>query len=387
LTALLPVITPLIELVGQLATILADQLANIITNVVVPALTVITELLNGDASAAWAAFKELISGVGTAISETVTNILSTIGLLIDGIIGFFQNLFDVLVGNSIIPDLINAIISWVARLPGEVFAALASLAAGLIRIATDAFSRFRSAVVKGAIATIGFVRSVPGRIRSALSRLGSLISSLATAAFGRFRSAISSGASRAIGFARGIPGRIRGALGSLGRLLYSSGRSIIQGLINGIKSLAGSVKDAVGGVLSSARDVLPFSPAKEGPFSGKGWTLFSGRSISEALAEGIGQREAMVRRAALDLAERTQMALTPSMVMPGEAAPSSPTAVAANLSALRTPQATPPPTVVNISLNLTNRGVLGSQFEVEGFLTRAMENLQRTGRLPTARAR
>jgi hypothetical protein len=43
--------------------------------------------------------------------------------------------------------------------------------------------------------------------------------------------------------------------------------------------------------------------------------------------------------------------------------------------------------VVNISLNLTNRGVLGSQFEVEGFLTRAMENLQRTGRLPTARAR
>jgi hypothetical protein len=40
-------------------------------------------------------------------------------------------------------------------------------------------------------------------------------------------------------------------------------------------------------VLSGARDLLPFSPAKEGPFSGRGWTLFSGRSIMTGLAEGI----------------------------------------------------------------------------------------------------
>lgn len=108
--------------------------------------------------------------------------------------------------------------------------------------------------------------------------------------------------SNAIGLIRGMPGRIVSALGNTGGMLLNSGRAIIQGLINGIKSMAGRVKDAVGSVLKGARNLLPFSPAKEGPFSGKGWTLYSGQSISEGLAEGIRSRAGAARAAALELA-------------------------------------------------------------------------------------
>lgn len=106
-----------------------------------------------------------------------------------------------------------------------------------------------------------------------------------------------------LGFMTALPRQIIGALGNLGSLLLSSGKSLIQGLINGIKAQAGAVKDAVAGVLKSARNLLPFSPAKEGPFSGKGWTLYSGRSISDALAQGLTDQAADVRRAALSVAQ------------------------------------------------------------------------------------
>ncbi|MEU8086336.1 phage tail tape measure protein [Micromonospora sp. NPDC049101] len=91
-----------------------------------------------------------------------------------------------------------------------------------------------------------------------------------------------------------VKSAITGALSGAGSLLYNSGRAIIDGLVSGIRNGAGRVTDAVKGVLSAARKYLPFSPAKKGPFSGKGWTLYSGRSIPEALAKGINSRKAAV---------------------------------------------------------------------------------------------
>ena len=73
----------------------------------------------------------------------------------------------------------------------------------------------------------------------------------------------------------------------IGSWLVNAGKSLIQGLVNGITSMASAPANAVKGVLDKARNLLPFSPAKEGPFSGKGWTLYSGKSIMEGLATGI----------------------------------------------------------------------------------------------------
>jgi len=58
----------------------------------------------------------IILGLVLTVVALWEGLIATIGALIggfiDGIIAFFQTLFDVLVGNSIIPDLINAIIEW-----------------------------------------------------------------------------------------------------------------------------------------------------------------------------------------------------------------------------------------------------------------------------------
>jgi len=99
-----------------------------------------------------------------------------------------------------------------------------------------------------------------------------------------------------------LPGIAADALGDLGSLLFRSGRSLVQGFIDGIKSQIGAVADAASSLVGAARDFFPFSPAKKGPFSGSGWTLHSGKAIATALAEGMLAGELAVAAAARGLA-------------------------------------------------------------------------------------
>lgn len=51
--------------------------------------------------------------------------------------------------------------------------------------------------------------------------------------------------------------------------------------------MIGAAGKAISGVMSRIRSFLPFSPAKRGPFSGHGWTPYSGKALVEGLAEGM----------------------------------------------------------------------------------------------------
>ena len=137
--------------------------------------------------------------------------------------------------------------------------------------------------------------TVGGAIQAVISFVMSFVDSLVNAASqaGEFASAV-------IGAIASIPGQIAGFVGQM----FQAGANIINGLKDGIQSAIGGVVNAVGGALSSIREMLPFSPAKKGPFSGHGWTLYSGRSLMQGLAEGIDQgasmaEDAMARAAGL----------------------------------------------------------------------------------------
>jgi hypothetical protein len=60
--------------------------------------------------------------------------------------------------------------------------------------------------------------------------------------------------------------------------------------------------NAAADILNRIRSLFPSSPAKEGPFSGKGWTLFSGMSLAEGFAEGMTKGRGLVGSAAEGLA-------------------------------------------------------------------------------------
>lgn len=157
--------------------------------------------------------------------------------------------------------------------------------------------------IKTAIsAALGFIKSVittyVNTYKAVITGAWNLIKSVTSSAWNGIKSAVSGAIGGLIGVVKGIPGRIVSALGNLGGLLAQSGQRIMQGLADGIWAGLGRVTSAVKGVLQKARNLLPFSPAKTGPFSGRGWTLYSGRSISSALATGIWDNVTGIRKAA-----------------------------------------------------------------------------------------
>ncbi|QOC26040.1 hypothetical protein IC744_06705 [Microbacterium hominis] len=92
-----------------------------------------------------------------------------------------------------------------------------------------------------------------------------------------------------VGFVQSLPDRAAAALAGAGDRLVSSGRAMIQGFIDGINDMLGPAGDAVNGVLSWVAGFFPHSPAKQGIFSGSGWTDLpkSGTTLLEHWSSGF----------------------------------------------------------------------------------------------------
>jgi phage-related protein len=205
---------------------------------------------------------------------------------------------------------VNAIVDFAVQLPSRIIDGIIALGSLLSELVRNAWNWALNTTTELIFNIIDFVHTLPQRIISGISALGSMLSNAAGAAWRWFISTMRSTAEGIWSFVQSIPGRIWDALGNLGSLLWDAGRNIIQGLIDGIKAAAGKVYDAVDGILSKVRNLLPFSPAKEGPFSGRGWVLYSGMSISQALADGITAKGGEAVQAAHDVASRVQAAFS-----------------------------------------------------------------------------
>lgn len=172
---------------------------------------------------------------------------------------------------------------------------------GIKTIASTVWSGIKSTITT-------WINNAASAVSGAIGNIRGFFSS----GFNAVKTTVTNALSNVVETIKGLGGKVKGAVSGAATWLVSAGKSIIQGLINGIKNMAGAVGDAVKGVLNKARDLLPFSPAKKGPFSGKGWTLYSGRSMMTALAQGIAQRKARVveaTRRAMVAAKRHQVAL------------------------------------------------------------------------------
>lgn len=88
-----------------------------------------------------------------------------------------------------------------------------------------------------------------------------------------------------------------------------SGEALGQGFADGITSKAEAARIAARKLAEAAARPLPRSPAKEGPFSGKGWTTYRGASVASGFADGIASGTNGARAVSLQLAEAVSSAL------------------------------------------------------------------------------
>ena len=105
--------------------------------------------------------------------------------------------------------------------------------------------------------------------------------------------ATAEGVDGAVAEVKRLPSETDAALSNLD--YSSSGRSIGHSFAQGMLSSITEVSNASMQLALAAHSAIPSSPAKVGPFSGRGWTLYSGEATADAFAEGFTRRMAAVQ--------------------------------------------------------------------------------------------
>lgn len=129
--------------------------------------------------------------------------------------------------------------------------------------------------------------------------------------FGRAKDGAVNAFQSMVSWVSGVPGRILSALGNIGSMLLNSGRSLVDGFLSGIKGAWGRITGFVESGMQKLRNLWPFSPAKEGPFSGKGYVTHSGKAMTTDFANSLKKGMPGVVAAASGLMDAASLSLSP----------------------------------------------------------------------------
>jgi len=143
-------------------------------------------------------------------------------------------------------------------------------------------------VARGALLSVAqYALDLRNQAAIAIGSMFASINSRARDGWNSFVQAAASGASRVVGAVRDLQSRALSIVGSLASSFYSAGRNLVGSFADGIRSMIGEVADAASDLVGAARDYLPFSPAKKGPLSGRGYTFFAGQAFVRGFLGGI----------------------------------------------------------------------------------------------------
>ena len=126
-----PAIAGLTELITGLVTFITG-VVQIISGLVSGLINTIVGLITGDFAAVKESVKLIWDGIVNLFRGGYEATIGVVVSFVKGIIDWFISLWDELVGHSIVPDMINAIVEWFKGMPAKVFAAVAEFVTGVI---------------------------------------------------------------------------------------------------------------------------------------------------------------------------------------------------------------------------------------------------------------
>lgn len=297
----------IVSMGGQLVLSLVQGLMDSLPSLIEQGPQIVSNIANGISAAAGVLLDtglQIIVAIGTGLVNAVPTLLANIPQILQAVWDAFVAYQWVTLGGTLVTSIGEGIAALGSQIPTKL--------KGFFDQAVNHAGEFVSNMAaKGLQAGSDFLLNIaatlsqmPGRVAGWFSEIifnaASLVSSLgakASAAGQGFLSGIQGGFNAAVSFVASIPGRVIGAIGDLGGLLVNSGRSLINGFVSGIQSAIGGALSTVSGAVSQIRSFFPFSPAKRGPFSGHGYTTYSGKALMEGWAKGIGNGTGAVNSA------------------------------------------------------------------------------------------
>src|SRR5690625_4857144 len=243
----------------------------------------IVALFMGDFAGAWQFLQDAAQSSVDFFVNLFTGLIDFVLGFVDAIVGFFQGLYMMLVGNSIIPDMVNGIVDWFKNLGKWDVDLVKKLVDGVIagfnfmvNSVKSVINTFKSIIstglnyVKNTFSNIlaflkGLVTGDFGAMRDAvfnqinnikntISNIFGSLPSIVTGAFSRVKNAVSNGIKGAYD-----------AVANMAKNFFNAGKNIAGSIADGIKGAIGKVTGAIKNVTQKIRDFLPFSPPKTGP--------------------------------------------------------------------------------------------------------------------------
>lgn len=235
--------------------------------------------------AAWATYGQPVADLIISIFQGVAANWDTIWQGISTVVsGVWQVISSVI---STVVGVISGIIQvWTSALQGD----WSGVWAGIQQIVSSVWSGIQG-VISGALSIVkGYITGAMGVISGVFSGVWSSISSTVSGAWNGIKSSISSGVSSAVSTIATLPSRAVSALGSIGSTLINAGKNLIQGFINGISSMFGSVQSKLGSLTSSLT-------SWKGPEDYDARLLTpAGRLVIDGFIRGLESRYGAVRR-------------------------------------------------------------------------------------------
>lgn len=211
--------------------------------------------LGGDLQRIWTGIATFFVGIWNTIAGVFSAafglILGFLSGFATGVVGVFTNIYNILVGHSIIPELCAAIIMYFAQLPGQV-------GTHLLNLLSVAVSILASLAAQAISQSISLVNGVIAQLAQMAGR-----------------------ASAALG---GVPGAILGILAQAANDAWNAGAIIVNQIAAGIRAAIGNVAGAIQSVTDYIAAHLPHSPAKIGPLRD---LVKQGSLITEQIGEGM----------------------------------------------------------------------------------------------------
>lgn len=182
-----------------------------------------------------------------AITEVVAFVITGFAQLYENISGFVTGVVQFFTVG--LPNAINTLVQWFAQLPGNIAAFLSMVITSVVGWVANMAANAVSAGSQFISGIAGFLSALPGNIASWLAGVISTVIGWVSQFASNATSAATQFASNLIDGLASIPGRVA-----------SIGSDIIQGLVNGVTGAAGklidAVKDAVGGAIEGAKNLL-----------------------------------------------------------------------------------------------------------------------------------
>lgn len=201
-------------------------------------------------------FTEGIPSFINSIIQWIQNLPYQIGYFIGQILGHIIQ-FGIDAWNWVtteLPNIINNIVNWFSQLPGRIADWLKQAVQNIINWGAETWQKANQAMSNFFNGVVNWFKQLPGNIWNWLMQTINNIAQWGSEIKQRASQAVSELVDNIINTIKALPGK-----------MLQWGKDMIQGLINGIKSMLGGVGKAISGIANGIKSVIHFSRPDKGP--------------------------------------------------------------------------------------------------------------------------